>query len=97
MSEPCTQNQNLSRIESKVDSIANVVAQIAVQRNDIEHIGKSVDGLREWMIKHESRIQTLEKAPGATATRAWVVLYTSAIGAAFSTAVYLITAGVPHG
>lgn len=97
MSDPCTQGPAFVRIEQKIDSIGNVVAQIAVQRNDIEHLEKSIGGLRDWMIKHEARIQELEKAPGAAATRAWVVLYTSGIGAAFSLFVFLATRGLSHG
>jgi len=97
MSDPCTQGPAFVRIEHKIDSIGNVVAQIAVQRNDIEHLDKSIADLRNWMIKHETRIQELEKAPGSAASRAWVVLYTSGVGSIFGLLVWLVKNGAAHG
>lgn len=58
----CAQAAGFSRLEEKMDKLAEAVNQIAVQNHRIT-------ALEEYCDDHEGRIRNLESAPAATMSR----------------------------
>lgn len=96
MPDPCVQAPTIDRIDRKIDSLTSAINQLAVQRTEISHLTESLKGLRDWMIKNEARFLALEKAPGAAASRAWVVFYTGGVSAFFGLLFWFATSSA-HG
>ena len=69
MSDPCIQAPAISRIDEKLDKVMSALQVLAVQRNDIDHLGRDQSSLREWVKNHEKRLQDLELQPGKFAGR----------------------------
>ena len=47
MSDPCTETPRLERMESKLDTMAKVLTQLAVQDNEINHLKDAVKHIPE--------------------------------------------------
>jgi len=82
MTEPCKQEPMIrvmsdrqAAMDQKMDRMVKALESMAEHRVEIEHLAEQGQDSRKWLKDHERRIQTLEKAPGSTASRfLWIVV-----------------------
>lgn len=51
---PCTEGPRLARIETKLDTMAEVIRDLAVQSNEITHLKKAVEPIPD-LVKWQER------------------------------------------
>lgn len=95
MTTPCEQAPTIDKMDRKIDRVVELLAQLRGHQIEIQHLVEHQKDHQNWLKAHEMRIQALEKAPGATATRAMWLLYGGAVstttGIIVGVAVYFIT------
>jgi C4-dicarboxylate-specific signal transduction histidine kinase len=90
----------IRKLHEKMDRIGEVLQVVAVQKNEIEHLVRTQEDIREWLKAHEKRLREVEQRPGNSASKfAWMLLsgglsiFTGVSGAVITA--FLLSGGKP--
>jgi|LGVE01.1.fsa_nt_gb predicted RNase H-like nuclease (RuvC/YqgF family) len=68
-------NERWGSLDKKMDRMVEALEALAAQRVEIEHLTQQQHEDRVWLKDHETRIQSLERAPGSSASKfLWILI-----------------------